>query len=55
MEAGDVITAVNGEAVEDFDAMLTLFERYRAGDRVTLTLWRSGKTRQQTVVLGASE
>jgi S1-C subfamily serine protease len=53
--AGDVITAVNGEAVEDFDAMLTLLERYRAGDRVTLTLWRAGKTRQQAVVLGASE
>ena len=55
LAAGDVITAVNGEAVEDFDAMLTLLERYRAGDRVTLTLWRAGKTRQQAVVLGASD
>ena len=52
--AGDVITAVNGEAVEDFDAMLAQLERYQAGDRVTLTLWRAGSPRQQVVVLGGS-
>jgi S1-C subfamily serine protease len=52
---GDVITAVAGEPVEDFDDMLAQLERHQAGDRVTLTLWRAGSTRQQSVVLGASE
>lgn len=52
---GDVITAIGGEPVDDFDAMLAQLERYQAGDRVTLTLWRAGSTRQQAVVLGASE
>ena len=55
IRAGDVITAVNGEPVEDFDAMLAQLERYQAGERVTLTLWRAGQTRRQELALGASE
>ena len=41
--AGDVIQAVNDQAVADFDDMLTALERYQPGDRVTLTLWRAGR------------
>ncbi len=52
---GDVITAINGEAVATLDDMLTLLERHQPGETVTLTLWRAGKTRQQTVVLGSSQ
>ncbi|HWH72726.1 MAG TPA: trypsin-like peptidase domain-containing protein [Methylibium sp.] len=52
--AGDVITAVNGEPVADFDDMLGLLERYQAGDRVTLTLWRAGQTRRQEIALVAA-
>ena len=44
--AGDVITAVNDDAVTDLDDMLTALERFRPGDRVTLTLWRAGQTRK---------
>jgi S1-C subfamily serine protease len=51
---GDVITAVNDEAVADFDDLLTALERYRPGDRVTLTVIRAGQTRKQAVVLGES-
>jgi len=51
---GDVITAINGEAVATLDDMLTLLERHQPGETVTLTLWRAGKTRQQAVVLGSS-
>ena len=44
--AGDVITAVNDEAVSDLDDMLTLLERRQPGDTVTLTVWRAGQTRK---------
>lgn len=53
--AGDVITAVNDDAVADFDDMLTALERYNPGDKVTLTLWRAGKTRKLSVTLVESD
>jgi S1-C subfamily serine protease len=52
--AGDVITAINGEAVNDLDDMLGALERHQPGDKVMLTVWRSGRTRQQSVVLGTA-
>jgi S1-C subfamily serine protease len=52
---GDIITAVNDEAVADLDDMLTLLERRQPGDSVTLSLWRNGQARKQAVVLGSSE
>ncbi|MEK8029578.1 trypsin-like peptidase domain-containing protein [Ideonella sp. DXS29W] len=51
---GDVITAVNDETVADLDDLLNVIERFRPGDKVTLTLWRGGQTRKQTVTLGES-
>ncbi len=53
--AGDVITAINDEPVADLDSMLALLEARSPGDTVTLTLWRAGQTRKQTVVLAAGE
>ena len=53
--AGDVITAINEDAVATMDDMLTLLERRQAGDTVTLTLWRAGQVRKQAVVLGAAD
>ena len=53
--AGDVITAINDDAVATMDDMLTLLERRQAGDTVTLTLWRAGQVRKQAVVLGAAD
>jgi len=52
---GDVITAINDEAVADLDDMLAQLERRAPGDSVTLTLWRGGQQRKQTVVLAAGE
>ena len=49
---GDVITAVNDEAVSDLDDLLNALERFRPGDKVTLTLWRGGQTRKLAVALG---
>jgi S1-C subfamily serine protease len=53
--AGDVITAIGDDAVNDLDDMLSLLERRSAGDSVTVTLWRNGQTRKQAVVLVAAE
>ncbi|MBI5258474.1 MAG: trypsin-like peptidase domain-containing protein [Burkholderiales bacterium] len=53
--AGDVITAINDEPVKTLDDMLTVLERHQPGDRVTVTLWRSGRTRKQAVQLGSGD
>ncbi|MFO1286610.1 MAG: PDZ domain-containing protein [Rubrivivax sp.] len=53
--AGDVITAVDGEPVNDFDELLTQLEHRQPGQSVTLTLWRAGQTRRQAVQLGSSD
>jgi S1-C subfamily serine protease len=52
---GDVITAINDEAIEDADDMLTALERLQPGDPCTLTLWRAGATRKLTVTLAEAE
>ncbi|WP_249937322.1 S1C family serine protease [Roseateles sp. DAIF2] len=52
--AGDVITAVDGQAVADLDDMLTLLEDRRIGERVNLTVWNGGKSRQVGAVLGTA-
>ncbi|RQP23062.1 S1C family serine protease [Piscinibacter terrae] len=52
---GDVITAVDDEAVETMDDMLTVLERLEPGNPCTLTIWRAGATRKQTVTLAESE
>ncbi|MDN3921791.1 S1C family serine protease [Roseateles violae] len=52
---GDVITAIDDEAVASFDDMLTLFEQRQVGERVSLSVWRAGATRKLQVQLAASE
>jgi len=52
---GDVITAVDDEPVKNLDDLLSVLERYRPGDKVTLTVSRDGKTRKQAVTLGESD
>jgi len=53
--SGDVITAINDEPVKDMDDVLSLLEKRAPGDSVTLSIWRAGQTRKQTVVLSVSE
>jgi S1-C subfamily serine protease len=47
-----VLTAVDGQPVQDLDDVLTLLEQKDVGDTVTLTLWNSGKTRRERITLG---
>ena len=52
---GDVITAVDGQAVSDLDDMLALLETRQIGEKVTLTVWRAGQTRKVAATLGSSD
>jgi S1-C subfamily serine protease len=53
--AGDVITAINDETVNDLDELLSILERRQPGETVTLTVWRNGQTRKQPVALAPGE
>ena len=53
--AGDVITAVNDEAVADLDDMLGALEKRSPGETVNLSVWRTGAARKVGVVLGTGE
>jgi S1-C subfamily serine protease len=53
--AGDVITAINDEAVDSLDDMLAVLERSQAGDTVSLSVWRGGQTRKVSAVLAAAD
>ncbi|WP_422015465.1 S1C family serine protease [Roseateles sp.] len=52
---GDVITAVDGQAVSDLDDLLSLIEARQIGEKVTLAVWRGGQTRKVTATLGSSD
>jgi len=53
--AGDVITAIDDEAVANVDDMLTLLEKRQPGESVTLMLWRAGARRKQAVLLSSGD
>jgi Lon-like protease len=49
LRAGDVITSVDGTPVSAGDALRTLITSHTAGDPVTFTIERAGKSLQETV------
>lgn len=51
MARGDIITALNGEAVTGPESLRTLKNNYAAGDTVTLTVFRNGGSITVEVVL----
>jgi len=48
---GDVLTAVDGEAVETIDDLQTVLDRHRVGEQVSVEYTRDGKKRQAMVTL----
>ena len=52
VRAGDVITAVNGTAIQDPNALRNTIARTPPGTEVTLTLWRDRREGQLRVRLG---
>ena len=54
LKAGDVITAVNGQPIEDGTALITAIRSLSPGDTVTLTVKNGGQTRDIKVTLGTA-
>jgi putative serine protease PepD len=52
LQAGDVVTAVDGDAVTSSDQLRELVDAHNPGDSVTLTVSRNGDTKSLKVVLG---
>lgn len=55
LQAGDVITAVDGSAVKDRNALTQALKSYRAGDKAVLTVWRSNKSVDLTIVFDSKD
>jgi S1-C subfamily serine protease len=51
-EGGDVITAVDGQSLKTIEDLIDFLNGKKVGDTVTLTVDRSGKTMELSVVLG---
>ena len=52
LKDSDVITHVDGVAVDTMDELVSILRRHAAGDQVTLTVQRGGADQTITVVLG---
>ncbi|MEU8222289.1 trypsin-like peptidase domain-containing protein [Kribbella sp. NPDC048915] len=53
LQAGDVVTAVDGKAIASGDALVAAVRSHRPGDQVKLTIVRGGKTQAVTATLGS--
>ena len=51
LEVGDVMTAINGEAINSAPAMQEQLSRYRPGQRVRISYIRNGRKRAATALL----
>ena len=49
---GDVVTAVDGQAIASADDLTAAISAHAPGDKVTLKVWRDGSTRDVQVTLG---
>jgi len=54
VQPGDVITQVDGTAINQNTSMVSLLDKHKVGDKVDLTIVRAGKTVTKTVTLGAA-
>ncbi|MFU0782161.1 MAG: Periplasmic serine protease, S1-C subfamily, containing C-terminal PDZ domain [Thermoanaerobacterium thermosaccharolyticum] len=54
LQAGDVITAVDGTKVDTFDSLQSIITKHKIGDTITVTFWRNGRTLTAKVKLMSS-
>lgn len=52
LQTGDVITAINGQALDERHPLVSLLVEYVAGETITLDVLRSGQTFQTELTLG---
>ncbi|MDQ1067821.1 putative serine protease PepD [Streptomyces canus] len=55
LEAGDVITEVDGRRIHSGDELIVKARAHRPGDRLELTLKRDGREKYVSLVLGSSD
>jgi putative serine protease PepD len=53
LEAGDVITEIEGRAIESAEEMIVALRSQQPGDRVTIVVQRGGQVREVSLVLGS--
>jgi serine protease Do len=53
LKAGDIITQVDKTPIDANHRLADVVAQYKPGDKVTLTIWRTGATRTLTVTVGA--
>ena len=51
---GDLITAIDNKKVETSDALTRTMEQKKPGDKIELTVFRGGRSREVTVTLGSA-
>jgi S1-C subfamily serine protease len=54
LRPGDVVTAIDGDAVSSADDLVAAVRGHEPGDKVTVTFERDGAERTATVTLGSS-
>ncbi len=54
VKEGDIITAVNGTAINQSTSLTSIIDKLNVGDKVSLTVVRSGKTITLTATLGSA-
>jgi serine protease Do len=55
LQAGDIITAINGQTLEKYLQVSNLISSMQPGQEATLTINRNGEQRQLTVTLGSRD
>jgi len=55
IKLGDVVVAVDGDAVKDGTDLTTALARHQPGERVNLTIYRNGQKQQVSATLGEFE
>jgi putative serine protease PepD len=52
LKAGDLVTAIDGQAITSTDQFIAVIDNYAPGQTITVTLTRQGQTKQIKVTLG---
>ncbi len=52
LQAGDIITAMDGVTVQNQEDLKTELYKHSVGDSVQITVWRNGQTKTVSIILG---
>jgi serine protease Do len=52
LQPGDIVTAIDGQAVTTVEGLTTIIHAHEVGDNVELSVWRNGQSYRATVAVG---